>query len=403
VALQSDSEIITVSMPAAPDFSLVLGGPLFQLFRRTHLSGDALELLRRRILAIATFTWLPLLLLSVIEGHALGGSIQISFLRDIEAHVRFLIALPVLLGAELVVLIRLGSVVRRFVERNIVVAEDRPKFDAAVKSARRVRDSVAVEMGLLILAYTVGVWIWRSEVALGSATWYALPDATQLHLTKAGYWYAFVSIPIFQFILLRWYMRLVLWFWLLWKFSKLNLHLSAAHPDRAGGIGFLGTNSDAFAPILFAQGSMLAGVIASRVPYQGQNLTAFRMQAAGFAVFFVLFILGPLVMFTPQLDRAKRAGGAYYGLLGSRYVFGFEAKWTPSSALDIDEDLADDIQGLADLANSYSVVSRMRLVPFALEDVTFLAATTVLPLLPLVLTKFSPEEVLVGLAKILFH
>ena len=28
---------------ARPDFSLVLGGPLFQLFRRAHLSGDALE------------------------------------------------------------------------------------------------------------------------------------------------------------------------------------------------------------------------------------------------------------------------------------------------------------------------------------------------------------------------
>jgi len=225
----------------------------------------------------------------------------------------------------------------------------------------------------------------------------------QLHLTKAGCWYAFVSIPIFQFILLRWYMRLVLWFWLLWKFSRLNLQLSAAHPDRAGGIGFLGSNSDAFAPILFAQGSLLAGVIASRVLYQGQNLLAFRMQAAGFIVFFILFILGPLVMFTPQLDRAKRAGKAYYGLLASRFVFGFEAKWTPSSAPGTGELHADDIQGLADLGSSYSAVRGMRLVPFALEDVTFLVVTTVLPLLPLVLTRFSPEQVLVGLVKILFR
>jgi hypothetical protein len=403
VTLQPASEINTTSPPGSLDFSLVLGGPLFQLFRRTHLSGDTLELLRRRILAITIFTWLPLLLFSVIEGHALGGSLNISFLRDVEAQVRLLIALPILLGAELVAHIRLGSVVRGLVERNIVAVEDRPKFDAAVQSARRVRDSVAVEMGVLILACTVGVWIWRSEVALGSATWYALPDATQLHLTGAGYWYAFVSIPIFQFILLRWYMRLVLWFWLLWKFSKLNLQLSAAHPDRAGGIGFLGTNSDAFAPILFAQGSLLAGVIASRVLYQGQSLMAFRMQTAGFVVFFVLFILGPLVMFSPQLDRAKRAGRAYYGLLGSRYVFGFEAKWKPSSAPGTGELFADDIQGLADLGTSYSAVREMRIVPFALQDVTFLAATTVLPLLPLVLTKFSPEQVLVGLIKILFR
>ena len=33
----------------SPDFSLVLGGPLFQLLRRAHLSDDALLLQRRRI------------------------------------------------------------------------------------------------------------------------------------------------------------------------------------------------------------------------------------------------------------------------------------------------------------------------------------------------------------------
>jgi hypothetical protein len=392
------------SNPESPVFSLVLGGPLFNLFRRTHLSGDALELLRRRTLIVAVFTWLPLLLLSMIEGHALGGGIKIPFLRDIEAHVRFLIALPVLLGAELVVQIRLGPVIGRFVERNIVVAEDRPKFCAAIKTALRVRDSVAVEAGLLILVYTVGVWIWRSQVALGSSTWYAVPDPMRLHLTTAGYWYAFVSIPIFQFLLLRWYMRLVLWFWLLWKISRLNLHLTAAHPDRAGGIGFLGANSDAFAPILFAQGSMLAALIASRVLYQGQNLLSFEMQVVGLIVFFVLFILGPLVMFTPQLDRAKRTGGADYGLLASQYVFGFEKKWIRSGTPKTGELLGTaDIQSLADLGNSFSIVGGTRLVPFSLDDVTFLVVAAVLPLLPLVLTKFSPEEVLSSLIKILFR
>ena len=48
----------------APDFSLVLGGPVFQLFRRAHLSGDAMELLKRRIIVITTIAWLPLLILS---------------------------------------------------------------------------------------------------------------------------------------------------------------------------------------------------------------------------------------------------------------------------------------------------------------------------------------------------
>src|SRR4051812_33315111 len=46
---------------ASPDFSLVSGGPLFQLLRRMHLSGDALELTRQRLLVVVLVAWLPLL------------------------------------------------------------------------------------------------------------------------------------------------------------------------------------------------------------------------------------------------------------------------------------------------------------------------------------------------------
>jgi len=191
-----------------------------------------LDLWCRRILVITLFAWLPLLLLSVVEGQA-PASLKIPFLHDIEAQVRLLIALPALIVAELVVHIHLSAVVRRFVERQIVDTDDLPKFNAAVKSAVRVRNSVAMEIALLVLVYTLGLWIWRSQIALGSATWYAMPDLTHLHLSWAGYWYAFVSIPIFQFMLLRWYMRLLVWFRFLWQVSRLNLHLTAAHPDRA--------------------------------------------------------------------------------------------------------------------------------------------------------------------------
>ncbi len=398
---QHDSAAPADSAPVTPDFSMVLGGPLFQLFRRTRLSGDALELLRRRILAITVLAWLPLLFLSLLDSRAFGGALKIPFLYDAEAHARFLVALPMLIIAELVVHRRVSPAVRRFVERRIVVAEDLPRFNAAVSSALRARNSVALEATLLVLVYTVGLWIWRSQIAAGVATWYATPDATGLHLSPAGYWYAFVSIPVFQFILLRWYMRLAIWFRLLWQVSRLNLHLTAAHPDRAGGIGFLGSTSYAFGPILFAQGALLSGFIASRVLYDGQSLVSFKVQAAGLIGAMVLFVLGPLVMYTPLMDRAKRKGSAEYGLLANRYVFGFEEKWIRGGAPDMGELLGTgDIQSLADLGNSYSVIREMRLVPFGIKDIGRLAAATAAPLLPLALTIFSLEEVVTKLAKI---
>jgi hypothetical protein len=44
------------------------------------------------------------------------------------------------------------------------------------------------------------------------------------------------------------------------------------HPDRCGGLGFLAGISQAFAPVLLAQGAVLAGMIANRIFYAGATL-----------------------------------------------------------------------------------------------------------------------------------
>jgi hypothetical protein len=385
-----------------PEFSLVLGGPLFNFFRRSRLSGHELELARRRVVVITGVSWLPLLLLALIGGHAFGGALQIPFLYDIEAQVRFLIALPILIVAEVIVHSRIRPTVRRFVERRLIIPEEMSKFHTAIDSAIRIRNSLTVELTLLLLVYTLGLWIWRSQIATGSPSWYAKPEGTALHLTLAGYWYAFVSIPIFQFILVRWYLRFFIWFQFLWRVSRLNLRLIAIHPDRTAGLGFLGQSAYAFGPILFAQGTMLAGLIANRVMNGGENLMAFKMEVGGFVAFFMLFVLSPLVLFHSHLSRAKREGLRDYGGLGSRYVEGFQKKWIQGAPSDEELLGSGDIQSLADLGNSFAVVQEMRLVPFGLKDMARLAAITAAPLLPLTLTIFSLEELVTRLIKILF-
>jgi hypothetical protein len=384
-----------------PDFSLVLGGPIFQLLRRSHLVGDNLELLRRRLLTITMVAWLPLLLLAILT-RAAGNVARISFFHDVEVHVRFLIALPVLIGAELIVHSRIRLVVRRFVERRIVLVQDLGRFRRAIESAVTLRNSIPAEAGLFIFAYTFGLWLWHGRISLNASTWYANPGG-RWNLTPAGFWYVFVSIPIFQFLLLRWYMRLFIWFRFLWQVSRINLNLIATHPDRCAGLAFLGKSAYAFGPILFAQGAILAGVIASRILYMGESLLSFKLQIAGFVAFFVFAILGPLSMFTPQMARAKRKGLADYGLLAQRYVESFDQKWTHSDPAHSEELLGTaDIQSLADLGNSYALVREMRAVPFGLEDISRLAAATAAPLLPLMLTIFSPEELIMRIIKVVF-
>jgi hypothetical protein len=126
------------------------------------------------------------------------------------------------------------------------------------------------------------------------------------------------------------------------------------------------------------------------------------MEAVGLIGVFLLFILGPLTMFSPQLARAKRKGLADYGLLASRYVERFEKKWVGNES-QYDELLGTgDIQSLADLGNSYAVVSEMRAIPFGLQDMSRLAVATAAPLVPLGLTIFSFEDLLMRLIKIVF-
>ena len=385
----------------SPDFSLVLGGPLYQLLRKTHLEGDHLEMLYRRLLIITAIVWLPLFVLATFGPFA-GSAGRLSFLRDVEVNARFLVALPILIAAELLVNARLTPIVRRFIDLRIILPADLPRFKRAVESASRLRNSVPVELALLACVYTFGLWLWNNRVVIGTPTWYA-HGGGRWELTSAGFWYVFVSIPIVQFILLRWYMRFFIWYRFLWQVSRMNLNLIASHPDRCGGMGFLGKTSWAFGPILFAQGAMLAGVVASRVLYKGQNLLSFKLQIGAFIAFFLVVILGPLLMFTPKMAAARRKGLGEFSLLAQRYVEGFQQKWIAGGHAPDEELLGTgDIQSMADLGNSFGLARDMRVVPFGLDDVTRLAAVTAAPFLPLLLTIWSPEELIMRLVKVIF-
>ncbi|MFL6580925.1 MAG: hypothetical protein ACJ8G2_09295 [Burkholderiales bacterium] len=128
------------------EFSLVLGGPLYQLFRRAHLSRTTLELLRPRIVVISLFAWLPLVLLAGLNRHLLGEDVAVPFLLDIEVNVRFLVAMPLLIVAELVVHQRMHLVVKQFLERDLIPEIARARFESAIASAFRLRNSVLAEL-----------------------------------------------------------------------------------------------------------------------------------------------------------------------------------------------------------------------------------------------------------------
>jgi len=386
------------------DFSLVKGGLAYQLFLRTGLSDAELEPPYRRMIAITCIAWLPLLLLSVLIGRAYSG-VDITFFKDIENHVRFLVALPILLSAETLIQRLLSPRIENFVTRKIVRDADLPRFRAAVASAHRMRDSTAIEIALLLIVLAFGAWFYGNVIAAAASvtsSWYATPDNARWNLTIAGYWLTFVSLPLFQFFILRWYYRIVIWFVFLWRISRLDLDLEATHSDRVAGLGFLNTCTYSFGYGLTAQGTLLSGYIAGQVMRFGDDPRSYKLEAAGILILVVGSVLGPLVLFYPKLITAKWEGGGKFSQLASRYVAGFDHKWLQGRQPQ-DETLlgTSDIQSLADLGNSHSVIREMRTVPFGVSDVMYLAAMVLAPLLPLLLFIFSLEEIVERLVKIL--
>ena len=386
------------------DFSLVLGGPLYQLFRRAHLSGDALDLLRRRIVVLSLLAWLPLALLAGFEGRLLPGTATVPFLLDVEVHVRYLLAIPLMVVAELVVHQRMRAVLQQFLGRKLVPEAVRTQFDAAVASVARLRNSVLAEILIIAFVYGVGMFVvWRNYVALDANTWYATTSAAGSKLSLAGMWYGYVSLPLFQFLLLRWYYRVFIWARFLWQVSRLELKLVPTHPDRVGGLGFLANTAYAFLPLALAHGAVLAGMLANRILHLGAKLPEFKAEIVLMLFFVQFLVFGPLVVFAAQLARTKRTGLGEYGSLAARYVREFDGKWLRGGAAPGEPLVGTaDLQSLADLGNSFEVVKGMRLAPVTRDAILQLAAATLLPVVPLLLTMMPWDELLKRLFGMVF-
>ena len=147
-----------------------------------------------------------------------------------------------------------------------------------------------------------------------------------MSLSPAGIWYAYVSLPLFQFLVVRWYFRLFIWARFLWQVSQIPLRLLPTHADRLGGLSFVAGSFYAFGPLAAAHGAWLASMLANRIFHQGATLVSFKLEIALLVVFLQVLMLGPLLVFAPQLAQAKRQGKRDYGILLMRHNRAFAEK-----------------------------------------------------------------------------
>jgi hypothetical protein len=188
----------------------------------------------------------------------------------------------------------------------------------------------------------------------------------------------------------------------LFRVARLPLQLQALHPDKAGGLGFLGQSLNAFVPIAAAHGVLLSGYLADRILYSGAHLPDFKLEIIGAVLILIGLFGGPLLLFMPVLARAKRTGLREYGRVAQVYVRTFDAKWIKGTE-PADEPLigTGDIQSLADLANSYSVAEGMRIIPLSRTALLQFIAAIVIPLIPLLLTVMPADKLASNLVKMI--
>jgi hypothetical protein len=254
---------------------------------------------------------------------------------------------------------------------------------------------VTAEVLMIALVYGIGVlFVWRTRVAVDVSSWYGGSTAGILNPSLAGWWFGGVSLPLFQFMLLRWYFRLFVWARFLWQVSRIKLKLVPTHPDGCAGLGFLSDVCLAFAPILLAQGALLAGTVANQIFFAGAKLPQFKLEIIGMVALALFAVIGPLLVFVPVLIRAKRDGLRVYGALAQRGMREFDEEW-------LHEGAATQVP-LMPMLKSFDAVKDMRSLPFTRQSVLQLAMLTLLPLVPLLLTMVSFEELIDRLLKVVF-
>jgi hypothetical protein len=387
--------------PYTRPFLLMEGGPLYRIEKRMGLIKANVGLTKKRALFAAMLTWVPLAVLSSVQGNVLGHNVPVPFLRDFSTYGRFLLAIPMLLLAEIILGPRIAEAAEHFVTSGVVGSKDFAQFDSAVEDGLRLRDSVFAEIVIAAMAYAIAIAaFWRTAVHV--STWYVNRTESGDSITWAGWWLIVVCMPLFHFLVLRWVWRLFLWFRFLGRVRALDMQLFPTHPDEAGGIGFVGEAQRFFGILLFAYSAGICGVIADEVVYDKLPLTRFAPAIAAYVVVAVLIIVAPLAIFTGKLIVAKRVGLHKYGTLATAYTGSFDKKWIRGENPDQEALLGTgDIQSLADLGNSYAFIERMNALPINPRSLIHLVVATLLPMTPLLLTVMPLDQVLKLLFKVL--
>jgi hypothetical protein len=219
----------------------------------------------------------------------------------------------------------------------------------------------------------------------------AAGDPSRNALAAAVYFH--VGLNLFRFLLFRWGWKLILWYWFLWRVSRLDLQLIPGHSDRAGGLGPLEGVHERFTPLVAALSVIECTALVESISAGALSATAVYPTLALLLLMDGVLFLAPLLVFTDKLWASRTKGVSAYMTLSARYAKDFEAKWTGDSIPEGEPLLGSaDLQSLADLTNAIVVVKSMRWITVGPRLLTMMTLAAAAPLTPLLLFQYPLAE-----------
>jgi hypothetical protein len=395
----------TPPAPTADHDAIVRGGPAYRMAARLGLTRPDPKWRALKVGLLVLLTWVPLVVLAGLEGHALGPGPGVSLLRDPVVTSRFLFVVPLLELAGVAVATGLAAQVSYFLVSGLVPVQERPRFEAARAAVGQLRGSTLVEAAILFLAltmaYTTQVLV---GVGAGETSWKRSGGA----ITAAGWWYIVVSLPVLFFFLLRWAWVLALWGWFLVRVARLDLALTPSHADRAAGLGFLGWGLSSFAGVLMAVSAVMSGGFAAEIMHRRGSLDSLKYHVVVFVVIALAVLHAPLLAFVGRLSACRWQALFEFGSLCLRHDRAFSAKWITAPHGDADTDAnhesllgCADVSTMADIAAAYERVQRMQVIPFDKSTLLTLVVAALIPMVPLLGMAIPMQEILSKLAALM--
>lgn len=392
-----DPQPPTLQTHAVRSYSLMQGGLVYALVVR--IFGKRPRRLHVWIaVALSVISLMPIVVATLANGTFYSNSLEVPLLTDFASLARFVLVVPLLVlaapGCDRLMRRTISHVPRC----GLVPRRKQAVFNRLLNRVWSLRDAKWPETLLLFLAFAPILFMeTRFDAMPGIDSWSNTTDASGRF---AAHWMDLVSLPLFRFVVLLWLWRFVIWVYLLWRLSWLQLSLDASHPDGSGGILFLGESQFRFVVIALAGSILVSANSINHVVHLGETIEQQKLIVFTYVLLAVVCLVSPSLLLGQRLFRVKQRALLTYSELGHLSVTDFGRRWlqvtSQKSLLD-----SGDSSAVAAYGAIYATVRGMSIFPMTNTTLIWFILLTTFPFIPLFLVAMPLDDLLNRLVSVL--